>query len=179
MKGEKISRGSPVAGPTGSTWALERSDERRAQGTVPKTGGHRPPRPVLWHVHLELLFNPARDLKFSSVGPYDVLEIAASRSFGSVVRVGSVLPQRGRACGFCGALLLCLLRVRCGPLSLLLLLRACLRPGSTAMPLHVVAPTLSTSRASCVLHSPLFRVRRSLFVPSSRDDLERHAHQVD
>ena len=54
--------------------------------------GHRPenrwaptPRPVLWQDPLELLFNLARDIMFSSVGPYVVLEIAAGRWFGSVV----------------------------------------------------------------------------------------------
>ena len=30
-RGDQTSRGSPVPGPTGSTWALERSDERHAQ----------------------------------------------------------------------------------------------------------------------------------------------------
>ena len=73
-----------MQGPTGSRWALERSDERHAQqgapsrellGTDPICGTHP----------LELLFNIARDFKFFSVRPYDVLEIAAGRWFGSVV----------------------------------------------------------------------------------------------
>ena len=35
LRGDKISRGSPAPGPTGSTWALERSDERHAQQGAP------------------------------------------------------------------------------------------------------------------------------------------------
>ena len=51
MRGDKTSRGSPTPGPTGSTWALERSDERRAQQGAPslKPVGTTP-KPVFWQV---------------------------------------------------------------------------------------------------------------------------------
>ena len=35
MRGDKTSRGSPAPGPTGLTWALERSEQRHAQGGAP------------------------------------------------------------------------------------------------------------------------------------------------
>ena len=72
MRGDRTSRGSPVPGPTGSTWASERSDERHAQrgapsrepvGTDPKTG---------LPAGSPLLFNLVGNFKLFSVSPYDV-----------------------------------------------------------------------------------------------------------
>ena len=91
---------------------------------------------------LELLFNLARDFMFSSVGSYVVLGIAAGRWFGSVVRICSVLPPRGGAYCFRGALLFCLVRVRCGPLSSSFVCGLVSRSGA-----HLRL-SLSTSRAS-------------------------------
>ena len=82
MRGDKTSRGSPTPGPTGSTWALDRSDERRAQqgapslkpvGTDPKTG-------LLAGIpYGQVRFNPVGLYMVSAVLPDDVSEVVVLR----------------------------------------------------------------------------------------------------
>ena len=88
LRGYKTSRGSPAPGPTGSTWAFERSDERHAQQGAPslKTGEHRPQNLSFGrYPRCAVFFNTAGIFMLFSALPHSASEFALLRGFAHVV----------------------------------------------------------------------------------------------